>query len=88
MPTVTRAIALNIGMLVSFEDAKERLSSILGKGTKSTVLTASAISGIFTALFSLPFDNIKTKLQKMKELPDGTKPYAGIFDCLQKTLRS
>lgn len=83
-PTVARAISLNIGMLVSFEDAKERLTKLLGPGRK-TVLLASAISGVFTALFSLPFDNIKTKLQKMKANPDGTLPYSGVVDAFTKT---
>ena len=63
LPTVSRAIALNIGMLVSYEEAKERLTKKFGPGRK-TLLLASAVSGVFTALFSLPFDNVKTKLQK------------------------
>lgn len=85
LPTVTRAIALNIGMLVSYEEAKERIAKIFGPG-RATLLTASAISGIFTALFSLPFDNVKTKLQKQKAGPDGVLPYKGITSCLMKTV--
>ena len=34
---------------------------------------------------SLPFDNMKTKLQKQARLPDGTMPYSGILDCAMKT---
>ncbi len=83
-PTVTRAIALNIGMLVSYEEAKERVQKYVGKG-RLQLLVASAISGIFTALFSLPFDNVKTKLQKQKALPDGTLPYSGFANCFYKT---
>ena len=32
---------------------------------------SSAISGFVCSFLSLPFDNIKTKLQKMDKLPNG-----------------
>ena len=83
-PTVGRAISLNIGMLVSYEEAKERVRKLIGAG-KPQLLIASAISGVFTALFSLPWDNVKTKLQKMKAGPDGVLPYKGVGDCFGKT---
>jgi len=35
---------------------------------------------------SLPFDNLKTKLQKMKAGPDGKYPYSGVPDCILKTV--
>ena len=84
VPTVSRAISLNIGMLVSYEEAKERITRLLGPG-RLTLLMASAVSGVFTALFSLPFDNVKTKLQKQKALPDGTLPYKGFGNCFKIT---
>ncbi len=31
-------------------------------------LVSSAISGVETAIFSLPFDNIKTKIMKQKKV--------------------
>ena len=34
---------------------------------------------------SLPFDNVKTKMQKMTKLPDGTMPYKSLLDCAIKT---
>ncbi len=71
-------------MMVSYEEAKERVGRLIGKG-KPQLLCASAISGVFTALFSLPFDNMKTRLQKMKANPDGTLPYSGLLDCFKKT---
>ena len=37
---------------------------------------------------SLPFDNIKTKLQKMKAGSDGKMPYSGVFDCFYKSIRN
>lgn len=46
--------------------------------------SASAIAGFSAAFCSLPFDNLKTKLQKMKAGPDGKYPYKGFFDCFTK----
>lgn len=43
------------------------------------------VSAVATSTASLPFDNIKTKLQKMKRLPDGSMPYKGFVDCAMKT---
>lgn len=36
------------------------------KETMSIRLIASAISGVTTAVFTLPFDNVKTKIMKQK----------------------
>lgn len=47
-------------------------------------IASSAISGISASVSSLPFDNAKTKLQKMKKNPDGTLPYKNIFDAMGK----
>jgi solute carrier family 25 oxoglutarate transporter 11 len=51
-------------------------------------LTASAISGISVAIISLPFDNIKTKLMRMRKNPDGVFPYNGFFDCFSKSIKN
>ena len=82
-PTVCRAMVANFAMLTSYEEAKERLSKILGKGKHIPVLS-SAIAGVATATLSLPFDNVKTKIQKMKARPGEPNPYSGVFDCLMK----
>ena len=60
-PTIGRAVSLNIAMLVSYDEAKEFLEKKWGK-SYTTVFTATCISGVFTATFSLPFDNMKTKI--------------------------
>lgn len=39
------------------------------------------IAAVATAVGSLPFDNIKTKMQKQKAGADGKLPYASIMDC-------
>lgn len=61
-PTVVRAIALNIGMLSSYEDSKERLYRIFPGQHKLVFFLAGCISGAIAATVSLPFDNVKTKL--------------------------
>jgi len=44
-------------------------------------LGASAIAGFFASLFSLPFDFVKTRIQKQKPNPDGTYPYRSTLHC-------
>lgn len=87
-PTVLRALALNIMMLTSNDEIKERITKWKGlaKPDKASVFTASAISGFLSSFASLPFDNIKTKMQKQKPGPDGKLPYKSFFDCFAKTL--
>ena len=86
-PTVIRAMVLNLGMLAPYDEVKERLNAFYGtKDTLSTRLTASAIAGFLAAFGSLPFDNVKTKLQKMKPDASGKLPYSGIFDCFTKSI--
>jgi len=85
-PTVVRAMALNFGQLAFFSEAKSQLAPYnLSPQTKT--LTASAIAGFFASFFSLPFDFVKTRLQKQTKAPDGTFPYKGMFDCFQKVAR-
>lgn len=86
-PTILRAMALNVAMLVTYDEAKERLTKSFGKGhDKAIMFSASMLSACATSTASLPFDNIKTKLQKMKRLPDGTFPYSGFVDCAKKSI--
>lgn len=44
------------------------------------------VSGFASSFASLPFDNAKTKLQKMRAGPDGKMPYKNIFDAMMKTV--
>ena len=75
-PTILRAMSLNVAQLVTYEEAKEKLTKVYGKDHNYAIMfTASMLSAVVTSTASLPFDNIKTKLQKMKRLPDGTMPY-------------
>ena len=43
------------------------------------------VSAVAVAVISLPFDNLKTKLQKQKAV-NGVMPYKGMPDCFLKTL--
>lgn len=84
-PTVARAMSLNLSMLFTFDIFKKKLEAKYGKG-KLTTLYATFISGIFVAVCSLPFDNMKTKLQKQTKDKDGKYMYDNLRDCLKKTI--
>ena len=60
-PTIGRACSLNVAMMTSYEEAKERIFAWRGPG-KASIIMATWVSSVFTALFSLPFDNMKTKI--------------------------
>ena len=84
-PTVVRAMALNMGMLASNDQAKETLES-MGVTGAPKIFGASAIAGFFASAFSLPLDFIKTQIQKMKPDANGKMPYTGALDCAAKTM--
>jgi solute carrier family 25 oxoglutarate transporter 11 len=85
-PTVARAMALNFGQLAFFSEAKSRLKKTSLPDSAAT-FSASAIAGFFASFFSLPFDFVKTRLQRQTKLPDGTKPYKSSIDCAIKVAR-
>ncbi|KAJ6961190.1 mitochondrial dicarboxylate/tricarboxylate transporter DTC-like [Populus alba x Populus x berolinensis] len=87
-PTVVRAMALNMGMLASYDQSVEFCKDSLGFGEMSTVLGASTVSGFFAAACSLPFDYVKTQIQKMQPDAQGKYPYTGSMDCALKTFKS
>ncbi len=62
-------MAVNCSHLVGYTESKEQLMRFSGdkKETMSIRLLASAISGVAVSLCSLPFDNVKTKVLKMKK---------------------
>lgn len=86
-PTVVRAMALNFGQLAFFSEAKTQLKAKTQWGAKTQTLTASAIAGFFASFFSLPFDFVKTRLQKQSRGPNGGLPYKGMADCFRKVTR-
>jgi len=82
-PTVVRAMALNFGQLAFFSEAKNQLKDT-SLGPRTQTLAASAVAGFFASFFSLPFDFVKTRLQKQSKGPDGKFPYSGMGDCFRK----
>ena len=87
LPTIVRAMAINLGMMAPYEECKQRFKKVFGDGY-TTYISASFVAGLLAALLGLPPDNIKTKIQKMRAGPDGKLPYSGFFDCVRKTLRN
>ncbi|XP_019155507.1 PREDICTED: mitochondrial dicarboxylate/tricarboxylate transporter DTC [Ipomoea nil] len=87
-PTVVRAMALNMGMLASYDQSVEFCRDSLGMGETATVVGASAVSGFFAAACSLPFDYVKTQIQKMQPDAAGKYPYTGSVDCAMQTLKA
>jgi solute carrier family 25 oxoglutarate transporter 11 len=86
-PTATRAMALNFGMLAFNAQAKDMLKDAGAPGGVQ-VFGASAIAGFFASFFSLPFDFVKTQVQKMKPDPEtGKMPFAGPVDCAMKQVQ-
>ncbi|CAL3965579.1 unnamed protein product [Diplocarpon coronariae] len=86
-PTVVRAMALNFGQLAFFLEAKQRLQASTSLGPRAQTLSASAVAGFFASFFSLPFDFVKTRLQKQARAPDGSVPYRGMAHCFAKVAR-
>jgi len=86
-PTVVRAMALNFGQLAFFSEAKSQLKERTQLSAQTQTLTASAIAGFFASFFSLPFDFVKTRLQKQTRAPDGTLPYKSMFNCFTKVAK-
>eukprot|EP00933_Yihiella_yeosuensis_P039972 TRINITY_DN3417_c2_g3_i1.p1 TRINITY_DN3417_c2_g3~~TRINITY_DN3417_c2_g3_i1.p1 ORF type:complete len:297 (-),score=70.47 TRINITY_DN3417_c2_g3_i1:304-1194(-) len=90
MPTATRAMALNFGMLGFNTVAKDQLAAMgVEKGSPAQVFGASAIAGFFASFFSLPFDYVKTQVQKAKPDPvTGELPFKGPIDCAVQQVKA
>jgi solute carrier family 25 oxoglutarate transporter 11 len=86
-PTVARAMALNLGQLAFFSEAKVHLKTHTSWSAKTQTLAASGIAGFFASFLSLPFDFVKTRLQKQQRGPDGKLPYKSMMDCFAKVAK-
>ncbi|KAK4164536.1 hypothetical protein QBC43DRAFT_48009 [Cladorrhinum sp. PSN259] len=86
-PTVVRAMALNFGQLAFFSESKSQLKQRTNMSNQAQTLSASAIAGFFASFFSLPFDFVKTRLQKQSKGPNGELPYKGMADCFVKVAK-
>lgn len=87
-PTVVRAMALNLGQLAFFSESKTHLKTHTNWSPQTQTFAASAIAGFFASFLSLPFDFVKTRLQKQQKNPaTGELPYKGLLDCARKVIR-
>eukprot|EP00743_Colponemidia_sp_Colp-15_P000131 GILK01000150.1.p1 GENE.GILK01000150.1~~GILK01000150.1.p1 ORF type:complete len:316 (+),score=62.16 GILK01000150.1:38-985(+) len=86
-PTVVRAMSLNMGMLATYDQSKQVLEAKYGANF-FTMLGSSGIAGFFASFCSLPFDFVKTRIQKMKPDAQGVYPYKSSLDCAMKVLKS
>lgn len=75
-------MALNLAMFTTYETAKEKMAEAMPNNKAAGWVIASFFAGTAAACASLPFDNAKTKMQKMQALPDGTMPFKNIFHCM------
>jgi solute carrier family 25 oxoglutarate transporter 11 len=93
-PNILRGMSMNVGMMACYDQAKEVVAGLLGDPMTNgpslpTRLGSAGVAGFTAALFSLPFDLIKSRLMAQK--PDaitGEMPYKGIADCVVKIARS
>ncbi|OKL56174.1 putative mitochondrial 2-oxoglutarate/malate carrier protein [Talaromyces atroroseus] len=87
-PTVVRAMALNLGQLAFFSESKSQLKAHTGLSPQTQTFAASAIAGFFASFLSLPFDFVKTRLQKQQKNPQtGELPYKGLLHCARKVVQ-
>ncbi|KAK5730051.1 putative mitochondrial 2-oxoglutarate/malate carrier protein [Elasticomyces elasticus] len=80
-PTVIRAMALNFGQLAFFSESKSYFKKNTSMSSLSITVAASGVGGFFASFFSLPFDFLKTRLQR------GGHAYAGMLDCAVKVVK-
>lgn len=90
LPTVARAMALNFGQLAFFSETKSQLSKLEKQGlhslsTTQQTLASSAVAGFFASFFSLPFDFVKTRMQKGGNVVDGRR--VGMMGTAMKVVR-
>lgn len=87
LPTVGRAMVLNIAQLATYDQAKEAILSTgkIGDNIGAHAL-ASTCSGFIATAVSIPLDSAKTRVQNMKVI-NGVPEYTGMLDALAKTVR-
>merc|ERR1712056_75581 len=86
--TSTRAMGSTFGTLAFNAQAKEMLQDA-GAPAPVPVIGGCLVAGFASAFFSLPFDFVKTQVQKMKPVPvTGEMPYNGPLDCAAKQVKA
>lgn len=89
-PNVLRGMAMNVGQLAVYDQAKEvvqkQLQEAPSQPSMFTKLFCAAVAGFTAAFCSLPFDLLKSRLQDQKIGANGKLPYTGLLDCASKTV--
>lgn len=87
LPTVGRAMVLNIAQLATYDQAKEAILATgrVGDNIGAHAL-ASTFSGFIATAVSIPLDSAKTRVQNMKVV-NGVPEYSGMLDAMAKTVR-
>jgi len=94
LPNILRGMSMNVGMMSCNDQFQEMYAGLLGDQmvngpNLTTRILASLSAGFTAALFSMPFDLIKSRL--MAQRPDpltGELPYKGVVDCVTKIVRT
>jgi len=86
-PTIVRGLAINLGMFVTYDPLYAYFKDYI-QNDQLNRFVSGGISGWTAATVSLPFDFVKTRIQKQKKGPDGILPYKGTFDCFAKVAAS
>jgi solute carrier family 25 oxoglutarate transporter 11 len=74
-------MSMNVGMMACYDQAKEVIAKLTGDPMTNgpnlaTRMSASATAGFTAALFSMPFDLVKSRLMAQKPDPmTGELPY-------------
>lgn len=91
-PTVIRAMCLNMAQFTTYWTAKEYFLENHSNIFRDNYMLhglCGLMAGTMAACFSLPADNIKSKVQNMAADPKtGKLPYKGPADCLFKTINN
>jgi solute carrier family 25 (mitochondrial oxoglutarate transporter), member 11 len=87
MPTVGRAIVLNIAQLATYDQAKEAILSTGAVGDNiGAHAMASTVSGFLATAVSIPLDSAKTRVQNMSVV-NGVPEYTGMLDAMTQVVR-
>lgn len=86
-PTIIRAMSTNFGQLAFFSESKSQLQKHTNLSFQNQTFAASIIAGFFASVFSLPFDFVKTRLQRGAKGASGVPAYNGMLDCAAKVLK-
>lgn len=85
LPTVGRAMVLNVAQLATYDQAKEVIlgTGMIGDNIGAHAL-ASTVSGFIATTVSIPLDSAKTRVQNMRVI-NGVPEYNGMIDALRQT---